>query len=149
MTSVPKTTSIAVATGDGIPLATFPLNVGGGVMATEADLTGDILISGADCFHPDVMVRTNMKTINETMEMTKDEAKITFPQVWNAIKNVNTDALYRRGGRAWSNFMDDILIYYVARFKLFGTPMPMVKDERVNEKLNASGKRRTIIDLRS
>jgi hypothetical protein len=123
-----KNNSIAVATVSGVPIEIFPLSVSDGVLIDEKQLTGCILISGADCFHPDVAIRTTMKIINETMEMmTKDEAKIIFPSVWNAIKNVNTDTLYRRGGKAWSNFMDDIVLYYVARFKLFGSPMPIIE----------------------
>ena len=114
--------------------ATFiPLKNGEGFVLNEANpIPETLFISGADCFKDDVVVQTTRKEIMDLMESTtKDEAKVIFPQVWNVIKNTDTDKVYARGGKAWTNFMQDIIIYYVARFKLFGTPMPMIEDPRI------------------
>jgi hypothetical protein len=104
----------------------FPLKNEAGFVLNEANPIPETLyISGADCFKPDVFVQTTRTHIKELMDMTtKNDAKIIFPQVWGALKNTNTDTVYARGGEEWDNFMEDILIYYVCRFKLFGTPMP-------------------------
>ena len=108
----------------------FPLKNETGVVLSEASVPETLYISGADCFKPDVFVQTTHAHIKELMEMTtKNDAKIIFPQVWGALKNTNTDTVYARGGEDWDNFMEDILIYYVCRFKLFGTPMPSVGAE--------------------
>ena len=111
----------------------IPMWVTGGDMS-QASLekldTTCYLVSGADVFCPDVVVRTTKKEITEMMnEFSADDCRKVFPQVWKVIKNTNTDALYTAGGRPWANFMEDILIYYVCRFKLFGTPIPCIVDD--------------------
>ena len=109
----------------------FPIKITGGsgkvMNLDDYPMTGVIDLSGADVFCPDVVVRTTVAEIKNLMrDMSKNEAKNLFPQVWNAIKTVNTDELYARGGQKWTDFMNDILLYYVARFKIFNTPMPMI-----------------------
>ena len=119
----------------------FPLKNGAGFVLNEANPIPETLyISGEDCFKKGVVVQTTRKYIKELMDMTtKNDAKIIFPQVWGALKNTDTDTVYARGGEEWSNFMDDIIIYYVCRFKLFGTPMPMVEEHLIpqSQKNNA------------
>jgi hypothetical protein len=114
--------------------ATFiPLKNGDGFVLNEANpIPETLFISGADCFKDDVIVQTTRKEIMDLMDMTsKDDAKAIFPKVWGVIKNTDTDTVYTRGGKAWANYMQDIIIYYVCRFKLFGTPMPMIEDPRI------------------
>jgi hypothetical protein len=55
----------------------------------------------------------------------KKDARIVFPQVWNAIKNVDVDALYAAGGQPWIDFMSDIACFYVCRYHLFGSHIPI------------------------
>jgi hypothetical protein len=151
MTTIQATSSIAIGISNDSTIATFPLKVCGGDLVSTPNLPEHIIISGADCFHPDVLVSTTKKEIDDMMESTsKDHAKIIFPRVWNVIKNANSDTLYSRGGKEWSDFMNDIIIYYVCRYKLFDTPFPAVFNERVDEQRNAlGGMCKGIIDLRS
>lgn len=110
--------------------ALFPLKNETGVVLSEASTPETLYISGTDCFKPDVFVQTTHKHIKDLMEMTtKNDAKRIFPQVWNVLKNTDTDTVYARGGGDWDNLMEDIIIYYVCRFRLFGTPMPSVSGE--------------------
>jgi hypothetical protein len=151
MSSVQATASIAIGISNDSTIATFPLKVCGGDLVSTPNLPQHIMISGADCFHPDVLVSTTRKEIDDMMEsISKDDARIIFPRVWNVIKNANSDTLYSHGGDEWTGFMNDILFYYVCRYKLFGKPFPAVFNERVDEQCNALGdKHNGIIDLRS
>ena len=86
-----------------------------------------VYLSGADALLPDVIIQTTMEQIEDMINTTtKEDAKMIMSQVWNAIKNVNVDAIYAEKGQAWSNLMDDILIFYTCRFVLFNMPMPIV-----------------------
>lgn len=118
--------AIAVVKAGGVSI---PLKTAGGVVLNiDDEPAGKIIeISGCDAFMPDVIVRTTVGCIRRTMkEMSKKEARHTFTGVWNAIKNVNTDELYAEQGERWQNLMDDILLYYICRYKIFGTPFPQV-----------------------
>jgi len=122
---------IAVATTKDGKVMTFPLQSGEGDVVddeTSVEMNGEIVLSGHDAFHPDVMIRTTKKEIEDVMgEIDTDaKAKHCFRQSWDRIKNINTDALYLEGGAKWKDFLDDIVVYYCARFKLFGKPMPAV-----------------------
>jgi len=107
----------------------MPLTTHGGVVL-DTDAIADnqiIYISGHDAFLPDVVVRTTMECIRRNMEqISKEEARLTFTTIWNAIKNVNTDELYAEQGERWQDLMDDIVLYYVCRYKIFGTAFPVI-----------------------
>jgi hypothetical protein len=108
----------------------FPLKNEAGVILNEVSTPEILYISGADCFKPDVIVQTTHKEIKKLMNDTsKNDAKAIFLQVWGNLKNTDSDIVYARGGTEWSNLMNDILIYYVCRVKLFGTPIPSVSAE--------------------
>ena len=129
---------IAVATTKDGKVLTFPLQSGEGDVvddATYVEMNGEIVLSGHDAFHDDVMIRTTKKEIEEVLGEidTMDKAKHTFRQSWDRIKNINTDVLYVEGGAKWKDFLDDIVIYYCARFKLFGKPMPAVHTPEMKE----------------
>ena len=126
--------------------ALFPLKNGSGVVLGEASIPETLYIAGADCFKPDVFVQTTYTQIKELMRTTsREEAKIIFPQVWNVLKNTDTDVVYARGGEDWDNLMQDIIIYYVARFKLFGTPMPSVSAEGMPQMSESNQKKATFV----
>jgi hypothetical protein len=126
MTTIAESSKIAVARAGDVSMF-FPLKNGDGIVIDDKDIPETLYIAGADCFKEDVIVKTTGKEVKDLMDGTsKDEAKVIFPSVWNTIKNANTDKLYARGGKAWANFCNDIIIYYVCRYKLFGTPMPMI-----------------------
>jgi len=135
---------IAVATTKSGEVLTFPLQNGEGDViddAKEVEMDGEIVLSGHDAFHSDVMIRTTKKEIEDVMgEIDTDaKAKHTFRQSWDRIKNINTDALYLEGGAKWKDFLDDIVIYYCARFKLFGKPMPAVHTPQMKEMIAKIG----------
>jgi hypothetical protein len=136
---------IVIATTTNGNLMTFPLQSGEGYVFNDmkkAEINGEIVLSGHDAFHPDVMIRTTKKEIEDVMgEMdTMDKAKHYFRQSWDHIKNINTDVLYVDGGEKWKNFLNDIVIYYCARFKLFGKPMPAVYTPYMKEMIAKMGK---------
>jgi len=136
---------IVIATTTDGKVMTFPLQSGEGYVVNdmkEAEMNGEIVLSGHDAFHPDVMIRTTKKEIEEVMsEMdTIDKAKPYFRQSWDRIKNINTDVLYVEGGEKWKDFLDDIVIYYCARFKLFGKPMPAVHTPEIKAMCEKIGK---------
>jgi hypothetical protein len=109
----------------------MPLKFGDGELLSDADVKGKtIYISGKDVFLPSVIVKTTFKVfVKQIKTTTKGEATHIFPLVWNNIKNVDVDKLYREQGEDWGNLMDDIVIYYVCRFILFKTPAPVIKIE--------------------
>jgi hypothetical protein len=136
---------IAVATTKDGKVMTFPLQSGEGDVvddATYVEMNGEIVLSGHDAFHPDVMIRTTKKEIDDVMGEidTMDKAKHCFRQSWDRIKNINTDALYLEGGAKWKDFLDDIVVYYCARFKLFGKPMPAVHTPEMKAMCEKIGK---------
>ena len=111
----------------------IPVIVSGGEMPSSRKHNSmmrseHLFVSGADVFKEDVIVQTTPKELNEIMEkMTKSQATFIFKQTWEAIKAVNTDTAYAERGEAWHNLMTDILLFYVARHKLFGKPWPVVE----------------------
>jgi hypothetical protein len=109
----------------------MPLKFGDGVMLYDADSKGKtIYVSGRDVFLPDVTVKTSYdEFLQQIKTTTKGQATHIFPQVWNNIKNVDVDKLYEEQGQAWTDLCNDIVIYYVCRYKLFNTPAPVVKVE--------------------
>ena len=110
--------------------AIFPLKNETGTVLSEASTPEILYIAGTDCFKEGVFVQTTHTHIKELMtDISKADAKIIFPQVWWALKSTDTDTAYARGGEQWALLMEDIIIYYVCRFKLFGTPMPSVSAE--------------------
>ena len=135
---------IAVATTTDGKVLTFPLQSGEGDVcddATYVEMNGEIVLSGHDAFHDDVMIRTTKKEIEDVMSEidTMDKAKQYFRQSWDRIKNINTDVLYVEGGAKWKDFLDDIVVYYCARFKLFGKPMPAVHTPQMKEMIAKIG----------
>lgn len=136
--SVSKTTVI-------IQGKNFPIQTGEGDVVDdmrEVEINGEIVLTGHDAFHPDVMVRTTKKEIEDVMGSieTTEAAKQLFRQSWDRIKNINTDVLFANGGKKWKNFLDDIVIYYCARFKLFGKPMPAIYSPEMMEMCEKIGK---------
>ena len=121
--SVTPSSTIAVVSVPGASF-TFPLRTTEGRIVEVIPDT--ILISGHDAYHPNVGVRTTKKKLLKLLSQPKNEAIIVFTSVWEVIKNANVDKLYRLGGKAWSDFCEDIVIYYACRFILFGTPIPVV-----------------------
>ena len=134
--------SVAVCVSDE-KVQLIPLQSGEGATLKMDDMMDEfVVISGHDAFHPDVMVKTTNAAIRGLFESTnKEEAKSVFPQVWNSIKNVDSDALFKRGGKAWDNFMNDILIYYVCRLHLFNHPIPVVIHKAIVEAAKDLGKK--------
>ena len=141
---VKPSSEIAVATDKTGKVMTFPLQTGEGEVLDEnekAEINGEVVLSGHDAFHPDVLIRTTKKEIEEVMEAmdTMDKSKAYFRHSWERIKNVNTDALYLEGGAKWKDFLDDIVVYYCARFRVFGKPMPAVHTPEVKEMIEKIG----------
>ena len=149
---VKPTKELVVATGKvkgKKAVMTFPLQTGEGYEASAEDveMNGEVVLSGHDAFHPDVMVRTTKAEIDEMMEsMTKEQSKSIFASAWNRIKNINTDVLYAKGGDEWTDFINDFLVYYVARYKLFGKMMPAVYDPAMGKHIKEVGLKNTMFD---
>jgi hypothetical protein len=118
-----------VVTSDG-NVTTVPMSAGSGVAGRiDSSVPMQIIISGDDCGHPDVALATTTTCIEKTgdyLKLQHIKPAAVFASVWKAIKAANSDDLYRRGGRAWKDFMDDIVIFYVARQMLFNKPIPIV-----------------------
>ena len=143
---------LAVASTKEGETLTFPLQTGDGVVMNDvsgAVMNGEVVLHGHDAFHPDVLIRTTRKEIEDVMEAMADEgyAKWCFRQSWDRIKKVNTDDLYKEGGAKWKDFLDDIVVYYCARYKVFGKPMPAVMDPQIGEMCEKIGKGDALADL--
>jgi hypothetical protein len=124
MSMIKKSHSLAMAR-HGNKSTIFPLRTAEGTVIDH--MPAQLLVSGHDAFHPDVIVQTTSSELNHMLQTTsKEEAKLLFPLVWSAIKNVEPSILHGRGGKAWSNFCSDIILYYVCRYQLFGTLIPTV-----------------------
>lgn len=132
MTTHPDVTTthfaVATALATNGNIHTIPLVYGGGVMLDDDAYKGKMIyVSGKDVFMPDVIVKTSMDAFVKTVNsMSKKRATQVFPQVWANIKKVNVDKVYEEQGSAWKDLLDDIMIYYACRFKLFNTPAPLL-----------------------
>jgi hypothetical protein len=98
-------------------------------IAEHHDKDDIIYLSGKDAGFMDVLVQTKHSQVKKMINdpECQQNAHKVFLKVWNVIKNTDVDALYAAGGQAWTNFMSDIVIFYVCRFHLFKKPMPMVR----------------------
>jgi len=145
------TEGIAVGMLEGKVVMTAPLQSGKGevVDPTSVEMNGEIVLSGYDAFHPDVMIRTTKGEIEECMEAIDTPAKVKFcfRESWDRIKNVNSNMLYKEGGKKWQNFLSNIISYYCARFKLFGKPMPAVCEPEVKEMCEKIGDGNAIVNF--
>ena len=83
-----------------------------------------LYVCGHDAGFPDLIVKTDEKTLRYYLK-NKSHAKQIFGTVWKAIKDVQIDKLYTKGGEDWDNFCDDIIIFMCCRQILFGTPIPI------------------------
>lgn len=140
-------------TKDGEFVRTYPLKSGDGDVVDdikEVEMDGEIVLSGHDAFHPDVMIRTTRKEIDDCMSEidTNTKAKHCFRQSWDRIKVVNTDALFVEGGEKWKDFLEDIVCYYCARFKLFDKPMPAVFSPEMEKMCAKIGKGDAQVDMK-
>jgi hypothetical protein len=85
-----------------------------------------LYVFGRDAGHPDVAVQTTSGEIEDVLvDLTMEKAKSVFPQIWNNIKNVNTDMLYNKQGQEWTDFCNDLILFYCYRTFLFKTPIPV------------------------
>lgn len=122
MSTIKKSTSLATFR-DGGETSILPIRTTDGTVLD--DIPEQLTLSGHDAFHPDVAVQTTRQELERMLDtITKDEACVMFPRIWAAIKNIDAGALYRRGGKRWNNFCNDIVIYYVCRNILFGKLIP-------------------------
>ena len=83
----------------------------------------------------DVLVKTRHKDFEEMLEkceaeMTREDAARIFKKVWSVIKNTDVDKIYDVQP-AWSNFCDDIAVFFTVRWILFKKPVPIVKQSIV------------------
>lgn len=128
---IPAYHALAVGVGSDGSVTTVPMRSVGGVGGyIDTSVPMQIILSGAECGHPDVAVATTTTKISKTFDWLSDKPDkpaVVFASAWKAIKAVNADELYRRGGRAWQDLMDDIVIFYVARQMLFNKPVPVVQ----------------------
>ncbi len=125
-TVAPKFALTTASAGD--KTMVIPMMVGGGKPVRDSECPDRLTISGADAFHPDVFIKTTRQELDQVMdEITLDIAKRILPNVWRAIKAADKDAIYRRGGKKWDDFCNQIVLYYIARFRVFGLPFPMVE----------------------
>jgi len=128
---IPAYHALAVGVGSDGSVTTVPMSSGGGVGGyIDTSVPMQIILSGTECGHPDVAVATTTTKMAETFDWLidkPDKPAFVFACAWKAIKAANSDDLYRRGGRAWNDFMDDIVIFYVARQLLFNKPVPIVQ----------------------
>jgi hypothetical protein len=85
-----------------------------------------LYVFGRDAGHPDVIVQTTSGEIEDVLvDLTMERAKSVFPQIWNNIKNVNTDMLYNKRGQEWTDFCNDLILFYCYRTVLFKSPIPV------------------------
>jgi hypothetical protein len=99
------------------------LIVNGGALLK--DVPEVLYVSGMDAGYNDVVIKTTKKEINELMTVTVQEARRMFIPVSKNVRNKNTDVLYA-DATAWTNFSNDLIIYYVCRYKLFKKPFPLI-----------------------
>jgi len=104
-----------------------------------SDKNGFIFLDGAGAGIP-VIVQTTPGTVEGMInKYSKKVCKKVFPQVWKALKKSDVHALYKEGGEAWTDLMDDILVFYVCRHKLFGTLFPCVVDPKLSSRAEKNG----------
>jgi hypothetical protein len=112
------------------------------------DKNGFIFLNGEEAGMPEVIVQTTHATVEEMInKYSKKVCKNVFPKVWNVLKNTNVDATYNEGGEAWSNLMDDILIFYICRHKLFGTLLPCVVNPKLTSHTEKIGSTKSVFNF--
>lgn len=84
---------------------------------------------GEEAGFPLVLVKYDWKIYDDFVNsISKTSARKVFGQVWPILKKTTMDdvaAWSEEGGQEWSDFCDDIAIFYACRFVLFGTPVPL------------------------
>ena len=94
---------------------------------TKMYLKGYIHLSGADVGMPEVLVKTKGASFKKLCDdITKEDAKRTFKQIWLSIKAVDVDKAFAEQGEEWQNLCDDIALFYACRLRLFDMPAPIM-----------------------
>ena len=88
-----------------------------------------VFVSAEPLGYKDVIVETpNEDVVSgvERMMADKEAAKACFVGAWKATRDLNIPEMFAEKGEKWENFCDDVVLFAVARFVLFGKHIPLV-----------------------
>lgn len=101
-------------------------NVGDKIDADHVNDDDEILVDCAQIGYSDTAIRTTHGEIKQQLlSESIDDCKLIIGRVRNALKNKDVPKMYREQSEEWKNFCDDVVIYYICRFKVFGTMIPI------------------------
>lgn len=100
-----------------------------GHKVTPEEVTEMVCVSAEPLGYGDVIVETHNDDVVfgvERMTANKELAKACFVGAWKATRDLNIPELYAEQGEKWKTFCDDVVLFAVARFVLFGKHIPLV-----------------------
>jgi hypothetical protein len=97
------------------------------VRSEDVNDTDIILLNASDVGYSDVLVETTHRDIMKMVNEPLNDCKKIMPRVAKALRNKNTNKMFAEKGKEWKDFCNDVAIYYVCRFKIYGTLIPIVK----------------------
>lgn len=90
----------------------------------------EIYISSKDIGFPDIVVKSTntqvSKLCKKCAKLGRANACRMMNDIYKEIKDKNVDQLYQEKGTEWQNLVDDIVLFYCARFAAFKMRMPVV-----------------------
>jgi len=106
-----------------------------GVLVQSSEYIGEYIWLNTAELNMDILVKTPHKYFTEFLEnceatMSREDAARMFKKVWAVIKKTDINKIYDVQS-AWSNFCDDIAIFFTLRWILFKKPVPIVKQNIV------------------
>lgn len=90
----------------------------------------------ADIGYPDVAIDTTHKEIMDGLSYSKKECNDILPLVKIALMNKNIEKMYNEKGNEWKDFCNDVTIYYVCRYVIYGTIIPICAINPVDDDNN-------------
>lgn len=108
-------------------------NVGDKIDADHVNDDAEILLDCAEIGYSHTAIRTTHKDIMNMLSQSVDECKLIIGRVRNALKNKDVPKMYREQSEEWKNFCDDVAIYYVCRFKVFGKMIPVCIEPKYDD----------------
>ena len=95
------------------------------VRAEDVNLDDKVYIHAGELGYKDVIIQTTHREIMEALEVPVSECKKMMPIARKMFQNKNIESMYATKDKEWINFCNDIVLYYVYRFKVHGKLIPI------------------------
>ena len=93
-----------------------------------------VFVHCASLGYPDTVIKTTNKEVKDLVASWMAASPAFRKDVLRKIRknlNVNTDSLYAEGGKRWTNFCNDVVLYYTLLYVMKKVPIPIVMKESI------------------